>query len=265
MNEVTVLKSSILGGYNKKDVERYIDSILEENSQNLKDLEQKLLFLTQENGSLKEQLEASDKRRTGSKEKALPASEKHRMYSSSAPLQAILKRDQYEDAQEMSLPEGTYILSKDHGMISLPSPRPIYQTREKAEFSESYGASDGNLPPILQEDNVKGRKEDTSFLPYTGKKLQTSANGLPGRNVSEDSKYAPEPSAFEEGPSVIMPDGGKVENKVSEMSGTSSMKEFPAEMERLKIELESEKTERRKLAAKLEYSTDLLLQLYKST
>lgn len=260
MNEVTILKSSILGGYNKKDVTQYIDAILEENSQNLKDLKQQIRSLTQENGNLKKQLKVSPQKQAGLKEGNTPVSVEKQTYSASKPLIPELKQDENADAQEMSLPEGTYIVSENHEVIGLPNPEPVYQTKETGNVSNLVAASDeGPISTSQEGEEQKGKK----ILPYTiptDKHVDSAIIELPTQNTTANQTSAPEPPLSKENPGPI----GYGESATTEASDTSRVQDLLEEIRRLKAELETEKAEKRKLEVEVEYSTNLLLKLYKN-
>ncbi|PXV88313.1 hypothetical protein C8E03_10835 [Lachnotalea glycerini] len=109
MSEETILKNSFLGGYKKRDVIQYVDDLLEENEKKVKGMEEQITFLIKENKRLKAKT---------INEKPIPfPAEK-----------GIESGNKISLKQQMELPEGSYMVSKDR-VVSLPEPLPIYQTK----------------------------------------------------------------------------------------------------------------------------------------
>lgn len=139
--------------------------------------------------------------------------------------------------EQMKLPEGSYVLDKNQKIFTLPEPSPIYQTKrwETIEQSKQEDEIEDEIIDEIKEQEEK-KEEHIKKKEYI-KEVQ-----------KEPSSYV---AVTEEN---IMPDRLCLQH----------------EMELLKVELASvkkllkeEKKEKNKLKAKLEYSNDLFMQLYK--
>lgn len=235
MSEETILKNSIFGGYKKEDVIKYIDSVSEENDKKVKDMEEQIILLTKENNKLKKQLaeEKNQPEVSGENNKA------EIEYSHEGK-----HREGLSVRQQMELPEGMYLVSKDHSVINLPEPVPAYQTKEKSSILNSIEES-------KKEALHKASEEDeTTYENVTAEIAATEQTGN-NKNTRDGCKMEP--------------------TKVTSLNETASqkpllsegIKEIQAELISVKALLEKEKNEKQMLAAKLEFCNDLLLELYK--
>lgn len=131
MSEETILKNSIFGGYKKSDVIQYIDDILEQNENKVKQLEEQIAFFIKENSKLKSQVEKTRH------QSVLENKGESNLYQKNDvpipfPKQQVNLLDHNNDVSvrtQMELPEGSYIITKDNRVTTLPEPLPIYQTK----------------------------------------------------------------------------------------------------------------------------------------
>lgn len=108
MSEETVLKSSIFGGYKKQDVIEYINSILDEDEEKMKVLEEKIAALIKENKRLRAQ---------SNKPIAFPT------------VMVGKNQDNLTIGQQMELEEGTYMIGENDQIVTLPAPEAVYKTK----------------------------------------------------------------------------------------------------------------------------------------
>lgn len=242
MSEETILKNSIFGGYKKEDVIKYIDSVSEENDKKVKDMEEQIILLTKENNKLKKQLaeEKNQPEVSGENNKA------EIEYSHEGK-----HREGLSVRQQMELPEGMYLVSKDHSVINLPEPVPAYQTKEKSSILNSIEES-------KKEALHKASEEDeTTYENVTAEIAATEQTGN-NKNTRDGCKMEPtkvtnlnETAAY------------RAESASQKPLLSGDIKEIQAELISVKALLEKEKNEKQMLAAKLEFCNDLLLELYK--
>lgn len=134
--------------------------------------------------------------------------------------------------QQMELPEGSYMIGKDNKVVTLPDPNPIYQTKKPNDIPESVKESS----KYMEAQEIKA--EVTSYVAAT--KENQEVNEI--EKINEDTNLpAPQPQ--------------------SEMN---DLKQLKAELLEVKEKLEKEKQEKERLTTKLEYSNELLLQLYQN-
>ena len=263
-----MLKSSIFGGYNKRDVNQYVDSVVEENEKKARDLEEQIDLLTKENFRLKNQLVVEKKKRPGvtggnsSAEGQLAHAVKQSSFQ--LPVDKALNREGLSIRQQMDLPEGTYLVSKDHGIMNLPEPSPVYRTKEKNPVL--------NLRPGLQDEvssKMQGEETNPSFEGVADRVAaagQMDSNRFPQDGSGMESSAAEGYKTIQKNAADGKYGGTKSEYR-AEFSAPDSLQseeiaELQSELVAVRILLEKEKREKQKLAAKLEFSNDLLLQLY---
>lgn len=243
MGQDTILKSSLFGGYRKRDVTEYIDSILEENKRLMEALRQQVASLSQENSCLRDRsgLFPTEQLTAAAHELSV---ENERQDLPGGPF--VIDHD----TQELGLPEGTYVVSKDHGIVSLPEPEPVYHVREKGSLLDITGASHDGLTPSSEKkvpDEAAGisAHKETSAVPDS-----VRVQGLPIEALLPEKEAA---ASFQ----------NKIHVEKLSAPQQASVCELQKRLELLENELSAEKKEKQVLAAKLEYSTDLLLQIYR--
>ncbi len=276
MHEETILKSSIFGGYNKRDVIQYVDAVVEQTNKKAQGLEEQIALLQQENGQLKNRLllerqpSLAPPRDTGSplpryvqEEERAPAP-----FSYAAPV-APPAPSQRETPQEMSirqqmeLPEGTYMVANERDIVTMPEPLPVYRTREKAVPRPTAVAeqTDYVLPEVLRAPEARPPEQAMPAMeqpkprrfqgpPSLGATLRPGSYTAP----TEDRTRAAQPT---EAPSTYTLKLPPTEALMSE-----DVVKLQQQVASLKALLEKERLAKAKLAAQLEFSNNLLLQLY---
>lgn len=261
MSEETILKNSIIGGYNKKDVISYIDSVSEANDKKAKDMKEQIVFLTKENSKLKKQL-AEKKRRQEVSEESSQAESKNlyddkQAHYSQQNTNNLENVDRLPVRQQMELPEGTYVISKDHSVINLPEPFPSYQTKEKSAILNSAKEAKKDAPDKEPEDS-RNAYENAADKIAAAEQIQDNKNV---QDISRmESAGAPD---LNEAAADTYEEAKSAEVKSAVGAGAVSQDEMQAELTAVKALLAKEKNEKQMLAAKLEFCNDLLLQLYK--
>jgi len=228
MDEEVLLKSSFFGGYKKRDVLDYIDSVLDENEQKVNFLYERIDDLTKENKQMRMKLKKTRRMaETGdlaAMDEPIPFPGTLKQLSEDTDLAFIRK--------EMEIPEGNYFIDENEKVHLLPDPKPEFQVKgnwkanEKANAIENHGETrdfNKNEKVLFHSTEL-----DTSFFDYD------DMEGLSGKEIVK------EPFLMEE------------------------MKEMQEQINELKLELESEKKEKQELEIKLNYSNELLLTLYKN-
>lgn len=130
---------------------------------------------------------------------------------------------------QMDLPEGSYIISENRKMTHLPDPHPIYQVKR---------------PEIIQ-------KPAQDFAPVSAKEIMEPADKI--RHVVKDA--APYVAMTKEKPSANI---AASKQKLK----TNNQKQLKAQLLEVNAKLKAAVKEKQILMAKLEYCTELLLQLY---
>ncbi|WP_099468993.1 hypothetical protein [Konateibacter massiliensis] len=193
MNEEVILKSQFWGGYNKQDVLQYVDDLLEENEQRVKQMEEQIEQLERENRILKAKGQAK-------LPIAFPAGNI-----------AIENVKNLSVKEQMKLPEGSY-MRKESKVVAL---------------------SEGYLPSLNENQNNHNKKQASKNEP-----------------VMEAAAYI---AASEE---LVL----QAEEIVPMEAG--EFEELRVKIAALQAELEAEQHEKQMIMAKLEFSNDLLLNLY---
>lgn len=259
MSEDTLLTNSVFGGYNKRNVVQYIDSLLVENEQKRKDLEQQILLLTQENNRLKDQTRFFPAKQPDPQLIETSSTTAKPVKLSHMSLETEQETDMDANVQGINLPEGTYMVSKDHGVTKLPVPEPVYHTRKKGSLVDPAA--------ILEEDLLVPRQkgENSSLSASLETSAQSQAADSVMRNTPPSSGFPAKPPLPEKG--MEQPnhaDTANAEKYPSESTILEKINVLEKDVIMLKEALRTEKKKKQALAAKLEYSTDLLIQLYKS-
>lgn len=190
MSEDIILRNTFFGGYKKKDAIQYIDKMLEENENKIKQMEEQISSLKKENRRLKE------KNQEKTSYSLLTKSEKEMRELEDMPI-----------ANQMQLPEGNYIVS---------------EVNEKADKVE-------------KEANYENEIEIAADVAAT-QELQTVNEPKMDKESQDISK-----SQYE----------GK------------ELKQLKSELDEVNAQLTKMKWEKERFMAKLEYSNELLLELYK--
>lgn len=257
MSEDTMLKNSTFGGYNKRDVVQYIDALLDENEKSRKNLEQQILSLTRENIHLKDQSKFFSVKRPEPQASETPVTAVKQTKVRQTPLEK--ERSMDADVQEIYLPEGTYTVSKSRGITRLPNPEPVYQVREKGSVL--------NPADILEEDSLSTLQEDEE-VSHASVSLETRLKRPVDEPVLQDvpqfSRIPVKPPVSVRGTEQPNPiNAARAQNDSSESLLAAKVDALQKKVEMLEKALEAEKKEKQALAAKLEYGTDLFLQLYR--
>lgn len=159
MSEETVLKSSIFGGYKKQDVMQYVDSVLIQNEIREKGLTKQVEQLLRENKRMKEQLMTESNRQTKELEETKDVKTKNEFENIPIPFPAIVSKnleskDKISVREMMELPEGTYMLSKKQGVLSLPDPSPDYHTKHKESVYSKIAATQEDFDVSSQNEEL---------------------------------------------------------------------------------------------------------------
>lgn len=234
MSEETILKSSFLGGYNKEDVTKYIDSLIKEKDKRAKNLQEEIIALTKENNRLKNQLTSGKMQTVSDKSKRKenkPSLKEKAPQSLNQNIKIMGNLEGLSIREQMELPEGTYLVSKDHGVINLPDPSPSYKTKEKGnKLNGNHEINKDFLHEVVEENETT---------------CENDANEIKSTSLNE---------------TVCIND----DTKTSFSTESAMDEELQAELINVKTLLEKEKSEKQILAAKLEFCNDLLLKLYKN-
>ena len=291
MSEEALIKSSFLGGYKKRDVIEYMDSMLEEKDEKLSELEEKIAILTRENKMLNSQMSANVNNRpvvSGVNNEA----ECDQLHKKQIPFVMPISNDAGNQEplsvrQQMKLPEGSYQISKDQNVISMPEPLPIYQTKGETVFSNSVAQSQANPLPQVSEkraeplynknmaaklaaeeqaENIKFTKEKLGIISNESANINEVQNAPDSASASNEYHIAEEKKAADYTKSENSKMNSSLKQKfdvILEQMFTEELQKIKAELESVKDALENERQEKQALASKLEFSNELLLQLYK--
>lgn len=236
MSEDALLKESILGGYKKEDVIKYIDSISEANNKKAKDMKDQIVFLKEENDKFKEQLVEDKKQLKYSEDNIQTVSaDLHEDKRTSYMLHNtgdFKNQERLSIRQQMELPEGTYVVSKGHDIVNLPDPFPAYHTKKK-----SSAKTEGK--PL---NRTVTKNENISENIY-----ENEIDEIAAAELSENNKSTQDIVRTESMNDPLL---------------SKNIKELQDELLSVKALLKKEKTENQILAAKLEFCNDLLLKLY---
>lgn len=258
MSQDTILKSSIFGGYKKSDVTEYIDSILEENQKSNEVLKQKISSLEQENSSLKESIGPFAAERLAAAADNVAVKNEKQNYSPERPFAIKPSQALDADTREFRLPEGTYLVSKDSGIVSLPDPEPVYHVRKKGSLLDPADS--------LEDLTPSPEKKELNEIPGLATRMETKSNlqihNSAARDVAQVEKSPVELPLPEKVSPPILKNEDQMEKLLYELPQQTSVCELQKKLEILENELNAERKEKQVLAAKLEYSTDLLLKLY---
>lgn len=253
MSEDTMLKNSTFGGYNKRDVVQYIDALLDENEKSRKNLEQQILSLTRENSHLKDQSRFFSVKQPKLQASETPVTAVKQTKVRQTPLEK--ERSMDADVQEIYLPEGTYTVSKSRGITRLPNPEPVYQVREKGSVL--------NPTDILEGDSLSALQEDEEVSPASVS-LETPVDEPVLQDVPQFSRIlAKPPLSARRAEQPASTNAAHAQSCSSEPLLAAKVDALQKKVEMLEKALEAEKKEKQALAAKLEYGTDLFLQLYR--
>lgn len=239
MSEETILKSSFFGGYKKQDVIEYMDYVLEENEKRTKKLEEQVDFLTKENKRIMGQISVENKKQPKpsreNKEMERKQEGKNKPITFPSVVTEITENLELVSVRkQMELPEGTYMISKDHGIVTLPEPSPIYQTKQRDIANRSVA--------ITQEDVLSSTTEDEVDSNEEKYEIQESA-------IMNETVRMVELEQF---------------NDINEEILSVQITELQEELISVKKLLEKEQYEKLLLATKLEYSNELFIKLYNS-
>jgi hypothetical protein len=139
------------------------------------------------------------------------------------------KKNELSVKQQMELPEGSYIIENDNKVITLPEPSPLYQTKKSEYIVESLRTD----KDLMNFQEIK--EEVTSYIAAAKEKQAVSQSGISEHMTVPKPQYE-----------------------------TNDLGQIEAQLIEVKAMLEKEKLEKQALLAKLEYSNELLVQLYKS-
>lgn len=233
MSGETILKSSIFGGYKKKDVLQYVDSLLDENDRKIHRMEDRISFLTKENNRMRAQLNAGEDRITGIPGASHPAAPvsvaEQELTKDRKPITAAGRED-VSDEQPMRLAQGTYLVSKGK-VIDLPDPSPIYRTKgadDPLKFSTVADAEE-----LLR---TRAAMNETAEIASQVAASSTQASSMANYRMR-----------------AHVPDNAELTDDVAALK---------AELTDTRNQLEKERQEKQVLAGKLEFSSDLLIRLY---
>lgn len=244
MSEETVLKSSIFGGYKKQDVIQYINSVLEENENKVKKLEEQVGLLLKENRRLKAQVSVKEKKQLENSDGNKQIKYISENDNKPIPFPITKGGENHESMsirQQMELGEGTYFISENDGIVTLPEPTPIYQTKGKNTIP--------NAVTLGHEENLFEKLKETDEIDIIDELTQRDNSEILQQNqVMKEVCINEVASTYEN------------ENLAKEFS----LEQMHAELITVKDMLEKEKSERQMISAKLDYSNGLLIQLYKN-
>lgn len=285
MSGETILKSSIFGGYKKEEVNQYVDFVVEENDKRMKELQERITYLTRENSQLKNQLDTQKEIKPEISDKS-DKSKYHDTHESRQTAQFALadlngskNQEKLPVRQQMELPEGIYIVSKEQGMVSLPEPTPVYRTKGKNTISDTMSGikedklSESQEEPSTFHENVAPEVaeqiEKNGIVETGSKEKSTNTINVKGAETAVGARKI---SKDEFVPMQQNETSGEYSNKqYAHEAGLPSpesclpedVTETQKELLYVKALLEKERHEKQVLAAKLEFSNDLLIQLYK--
>jgi hypothetical protein len=292
MSEEALIKSSFLGGYSKRDVIQYMDSVLEEKDEKVSELEEKIAILTKENKMLNSQISANvdDLQAVPgvNYEAERDQLHKNKQIPFTMPLSnGAGNQEPLSVRQQMKLPEGSYQISKDQNVISMPEPLPIYQTKGETVFSDSAAQTQVNPLPQVSEkraeplynknmaaklaaeeqaENIKFTKEKLGIISNESANINEVQNAPDSASASNEYHIAEEKKAADYTKSENSKMNSSLKQKfdvILEQMFTEELEKIQAELESVKDALENERQEKQALASKLEFSNELLLQLYK--
>jgi len=290
MNQESLIKSSILGGYKKSDVIQYMDSVLEEKDEKLSELEEKIAILTKENKMLNSQISENDMPVAPGVNYEAEHDQLHnnKQIPFTMPLSnCVGNQEPLSVRQQMELPEGSYQISKDQNVISMPEPLHIYQTKGEAVFSDSAAQTQVNPLPHVSEkraepqfnknmtaelaaqeqaENIKFTKENPGILSNESANINAVKNAPNTRSANNEYHIAEEKGVADDTKSENSIMDSSLKHKfdmIIEQMFTEELMKIQAELKSVKEELEKERQEKQTLASKLEFSNELLLQLYK--
>lgn len=253
MSEETILKSSFFGGYNKEEVNQFVDSVVEENDKRLKGLQEQIAYLTKENSQLKNQLDAEKTIKPKISDKndrpKYPDAHENKQTAPNAFADLNGNQEKLPVRQQMELPEGIYIVSEDQSIVSLPEPLPVYRTKGKNNSS--------NAMSEIKRDAVSEASEET----------KTFRENAAYEEAADAGKIGEEESVPMRRNATSSEDCDKQEAREAALPSQKSclpkdITEMQNELLSVKALLEKERHEKQMLAAKLEFSNDLLIQLY---
>ena len=282
MSEDGILKHSLSGGY--KDLIQTLDSALDENNRKLRELEDHILFLT------KEKAQSYTGSQPGVRPEAPGTGENKAQFGLLKPVnQDAESRRGKTIAQLMDLSEGTYLVSEDHSLLNLPDPAPVYRTKEKNAgypvtatkpeplqsrpqqrpqpvVENVYSRTPQIEPPVFE--NVYSRsqkveqpaKKKSIFRPFKKEPIQEAAYAKP---AYEQTTYREQAYAEEAATSFAESERNNQFAQYGYSSSTDDVAALKAELSATRAELKKVCAEKKELSAKLQYSTELLLKIYK--
>ena len=273
MNQETMLKSTLFGGYRKKDVMEYVNSVLELHEQKVAELEQRIAVLTKLSKVTTVDTEKPSQEAGVTLPKddaAVLVDETADNGEDSVTQPVIVSREAQIILERMNIPEGVYQVADDHSLISLSENQGSDDSKSGAKNDHAKNLQTGQLIHFaerrtLPQNSVDRHTErlavpqpETLILDHTDRELNPTA-----KPSAEDVKPTIQPT-YEDNTEGLTREQLKIQlDALIDITFQSELKLIQNELATVKEELKKVQKEKEALASKLEFSNELLLQLYK--